>query len=65
MSNRDVRAHRPLRRIFAMPLAIGVLSAIGLVGALLGDGLWDALGWFGLGVPLAITLWCVLRPSAA
>lgn len=47
----------PLSRIFAIPAALGVASAFGLVGALVGDGWWDAAGWLGLGIPLAVTAW--------
>lgn len=36
--------------IFGAPLALAVLSLIGLVGALLADGLWDGLGAGLLGV---------------
>jgi hypothetical protein len=49
-----------LSRIFAVPFALGVVSAAGLVFALVGDGLWDALGWLGLGIPLIVTAWCLL-----
>lgn len=40
-----------LKRIFAVPALLAALTAIGLVGALLGDGIWDALAWVGLGIP--------------
>lgn len=30
--------------IFGVPLTLAVLSLVGLVGALLGDGVWDPLG---------------------
>ena len=40
--------------IFALPLLIGLLSAIGLISALLGDGGWDAVAWLGLGLPAVI-----------
>ena len=33
---------------FALPLLIGLLSASGLLSALLGDGGWDAMAWIGL-----------------
>lgn len=33
-----------LRAIFGAPLVLGVLSLIGLVGALLADGAWDLIG---------------------
>ena len=46
-----------LRQIFAVPLALAVMIAIGLVTALVGDGVWDAVSWAGLGVPAAVSLW--------
>ncbi len=48
---------RSLWRIFRAPFWIGVLSLIGLVAALVGDGLFDGLSWLGLGIPVALTLW--------
>lgn len=51
-----------MAEIFAVPLALGVLTAIGLVTALVGDDIWDLAGWIGLGVPLIVTGWCLLRP---
>lgn len=45
------------RQIFAVPLVLAVLIAIGLVTALVGDGIWDAVSWIGLGVPAAMSLW--------
>jgi hypothetical protein len=30
---------------FRWPLLLALCSAAGLLAALLGDGLWDALGW--------------------
>jgi len=47
----------PLRRVFGAPLAIALVSLAGLVAALLGDGLLNALSWTGLTVPLAAILW--------
>ncbi|WP_177410176.1 hypothetical protein [Pseudomonas sp. LFM046] len=50
---------------FALPLAIGGVSALGLFSALLGDGWWDALAWIGLGIPAVLGTWSLLgRPSA-
>jgi hypothetical protein len=59
------KAQRPLSQIFVVPLLLGVVSAIGLVAALVGDDLWDFVGWLGLGIPLAVTLWCLARPKSA
>ena len=30
-------------QIWGMPIAIGVMSAVGLISALLGDGIWDTV----------------------
>lgn len=46
-----------LAAVFAAPAVIAVLSLIGLVGALLGDGAWDALGAALLLVWLVVALW--------
>jgi hypothetical protein len=43
-------------KVFSTPLVIGLLSAAGLFAALLGDGIWDALSWIGLGVPAVLAL---------
>ena len=47
--------------LWGWPLAIAILSAVGLVGALVGDGAWDWLAWVGLGVPCIAALWFGLR----
>ncbi len=47
------------RAIFGTPLVIGTLSLTGLVGALLDDGLWDALGAALLAVSLATIAWAL------
>lgn len=49
-----------LGQIFRTPLWIGLLSMVGLIGALVGDGWWDALSWLALAVPL----WVVYRKLA-
>lgn len=46
-------------QIWGIPIVLGVVSAIGLLSALLGDGIWDALSWFALATPVAVILWCV------
>jgi hypothetical protein len=53
------KTRQPLTRIFAIPFALGVVSAIGLITALVGDGPWDASGWTGLGIPVVVTVWCL------
>jgi hypothetical protein len=44
-------------RVWGAPIALAVLSAIGLVAGLVGDGMLDAISWFGLGLPVAVCLW--------
>jgi hypothetical protein len=47
--------------IWGWPIALGIVTAIGLVGGLWGDGPWDALAWVGLGLPTAAAVWFGLR----
>ena len=49
----------PLGAIFALPLAIGVLSVVGLISALTGDGWRDALSWAGLAAPVLAVGWAM------
>jgi len=49
------------RAIFGVPILVGVLSLIGLVGALLEDGAWDWIGVALLGVSVAVISWALLR----
>lgn len=46
-------------RIFRWPLLIGIMSVVGLVSALVGDGWYDALSWVCLGacVVLIVAAW--------
>jgi hypothetical protein len=56
MSRKDLR----LRAIFAAPLVLFVLSMIGLVGALLDDGLWDWLGAALLASTMIVLAWVLV-----
>lgn len=49
----------PLRTIFAVPLPLALLSIVGLVAALTGDGWHDALSWLALAAPIAAVLWAM------
>lgn len=44
-------------KLWGMPILLGVMSLVGLVSALLEDGLWDGLSWLTLGIPVALMLW--------
>jgi hypothetical protein len=52
---------RPLRQIWAIPLLLAVLTTVGLVAALLGDGVWDLVSALTLGAPVAAGIWYGLR----
>ncbi|OKO76980.1 hypothetical protein [Bradyrhizobium sp. NAS96.2] len=54
-------AHRSLSQIFAAPLVIAIVSTVGLVSALVGDGWWDAVSWAALGLPVLLYLLFVWR----
>lgn len=53
----------PLLKIWAWPVALGLLSASGLVSALVSNAWGDCFAWFALGVPLAAMAWYGLRPA--
>lgn len=53
------RRRRALRAIFAMPLLLALVSIVGLVVALTGDGLRDAASWAALGVPILVVGWAM------
>ena len=49
------------RRVWGAPIALGVLGLAGLVAALVGDGLLDALSYLSLAVPLVVIIRAVAR----
>jgi len=51
----------PFMRMWAAPIALAVLTLIGLVSALIGDGVWDRISAVALGVPVLSCLWFGLR----
>lgn len=50
--------------IFAAPLIMGVISLMGLVSALAGDGPADWLSWVTLAVPVLAVIWAMRRRRA-
>lgn len=48
-------------RVFGAPLALAVLSLIGLLSALIGDGAFDTLSWLTLAAPIAVIGWFLAR----
>lgn len=49
--------------VFAAPTLMAVLSLVGLVAALVGDGAWDGVSWLTLGIPVAVMGWYMVRPA--
>ncbi|WP_407353528.1 hypothetical protein [Luteimonas sp. R10] len=43
-----------IRRIFAVPALLALVSSVGLVSGLLGDGVWDAVSWIALGTVVVV-----------
>jgi hypothetical protein len=54
------KAVNSLCEIFRIPLLVGVVSAIGLASALMGDGIWDMFSWITLGFPVAVAIFYTL-----
>ena len=52
-------------QIWGAPIALAILTAIGLVAALLGDGVWDYLSALTLGIPALLGAWYCLRRRPA
>ena len=57
MSARKASAAASFWPFWGWPIALGVLSALGLLSALIGDGLWDWASWLALGLPVAVCGW--------
>lgn len=63
------RSERPLRtdhpqsadEVFRIPMLLGIATAVGLVSALLGDGIWDALSWLTILAPILAVVWAWRR----
>ena len=62
--NMSKRKAKTLTQTFTIPALLGGLSAAGLISGLVGDGVWDAVSWIGLGVPIAIIVRYVCAPKA-
>jgi hypothetical protein len=48
-------------RLWGVPVLLGMLTTVGLVAALLGDGFWDMVSGVTLGVPVLLGIWHSLR----
>lgn len=62
MTQGRIPERRALWPIFRAPLIVGIVSLVGLISALVGDGAWDAASWVALSPPLLLCLY-YLRPG--
>ncbi|PKM04513.1 MAG: hypothetical protein CVV16_04800 [Gammaproteobacteria bacterium HGW-Gammaproteobacteria-6] len=53
--------------IWLWPIVFGLLTAAGLIAALIGDGWWDGASTLALGIVtlVCIRLWLIPRPERA
>ena len=49
--------------LWRWPVVLAVVTAVGLLSALLGDAAWDALSWLALGAPVLVAAWFAWRPA--
>lgn len=56
MKSRDLG----LKAVFGIPLIVAALSLFGLIAALIGDGVWDVIGWLTLGVSVVVLGWALI-----
>lgn len=53
--------HNNFRKIYASASILAAITGSGLLSALFGDGLWDAVSWLALPVPLFVIVWKITR----
>jgi hypothetical protein len=51
------------RAIWAMPAVLGLLTIVGLLVALVGDGIWDLVSVAALAVPVLVGCWHAFKPA--
>jgi len=58
----ETLSNRSTRIIWRWPAVLAILTAFGLMSALLGQGgIWWALSWAALATPIVVTLVCIHR----
>lgn len=45
-----------VREVFFIPTLLGVVVLIGLVSALVGDGIWDMVSWLTILAPVVVVI---------
>jgi hypothetical protein len=54
-------SRNPRIRVWTAPVLLAVAGAIGLLAALVADGVGDYIAWLTLAAPVAVVLWCAPR----
>lgn len=49
-----MKGPRSLWQVFKWPVVLGVMTLIGLISALVADGVWDLVSWTMLLIPVAL-----------
>lgn len=44
-------------QIWGAPIALGLISTIGLITALVSNGIGDVMSWIALATPIAVVFW--------
>lgn len=42
------------KAVYRIPVVLSIITIVGLLSALFGDGLWDVVSWGLLAIPLAL-----------
>ncbi|MGH8175227.1 MAG: hypothetical protein ACREV5_03060 [Steroidobacter sp.] len=56
-----MKQRRTRARVWLTPMALGVVTVVGLIAALLSDEAGDVLAWVALATPVSVVIWCA-RP---
>jgi hypothetical protein len=56
-----VSTPRRTGHVWGVPIALGVITAVGLIAGLMSDGAGDVVSWLALAIPVGVGLWCSLR----
>lgn len=54
-------ARHPFLRLWGWPISLGLLTLVGLIAALVGDGWFDTVSAVTLGLPVVAGAWFSLR----
>ncbi|MCI2809150.1 hypothetical protein [Eoetvoesiella caeni] len=57
IDNNRTRSNSKIRQMWQAPIIVALITLVGLIAALVGDGWHDALSWAALTVPVALIAW--------